>query len=610
MKRKRFSRAVFSCIIVVVTFLETGCNAGSFWHEAEQALRISEDIDQSTAVSSIFSPPDSTELVSQYMEINAEQTEVQHEKAEGPEPLQNRGSRLKGNERVIYDQVVPQIRKIAAGERTDTMIEISGDLLLQGKNEFTAEELGQKTLIRNGRITEEATEAFYSLFNCDYKQVLDSLETDLPYDLYWFDSVTEGFSGHSEYDGFGETNAMTVTFVDSNSVKSQRVLYPMLYLGFHVAPNYSSNGKAGTYETEPKKMSSAVAASEHARSIVERARDLTDLEKLETYRDAVCGLTDYNYEVMRNYSRSKLLQNTDPWQIAYVFDGDPNTKTICAGYARAFQLLCDMSQFRNPQIRCYTVTGRKDGRWHMWNLMRMDDGENYLADITYCDKGPAATDEAFLKGSREAGDTYQYDSRTRILFEKSELELSESDYDEKQFEGEVRLIRAEPEVKLAKKKFSWTGKQIHPKFTVKVGDAGYLTPAEYIVSFGGDAASAGLHRLTVTLKGRFRGSREEKYVIRPSGTAVSGIDPDDDGFVVRWEEQRLQTTGYQLQYGTDKSFHKNSKIIDIDHNWISAKKITVSEPDRVHYVRIRTVLKNDDGVFCSKWSKKKKIHQE
>ena len=73
MKRKRFSRAVFSCIIVVVTFLGTGCSAGSFWHEAEQALRISEDIDQSTAVSSIFSPPDSTELVSQYMEITAEQ---------------------------------------------------------------------------------------------------------------------------------------------------------------------------------------------------------------------------------------------------------------------------------------------------------------------------------------------------------------------------------------------------------------------------------------------------------------------------------------------------------------------------------------------------------
>ena len=222
MKRKRFSRTVFSCIIVVVTFLGTGCSAGSFWHGADQAFLMSEDIDHSSSVSSIFFPPDSTELVSQYMEINAEQTEVQHEKAEGPEPLQNRGSRLKGNERVIYDQVVPQIRKIAAGERTDTMIEISGDLLLQGKNEFTAEELGQKTLIRNGRITEEATEAFYSLFNCDYKQVLDSLETDLPYDLYWFDSVTEGFSGHSEYDGFGETNAMTVTSARRGHTKQNR----------------------------------------------------------------------------------------------------------------------------------------------------------------------------------------------------------------------------------------------------------------------------------------------------------------------------------------------------------------------------------------------------
>ena len=609
MKRKRFSRAVFSCIIVVVTFLGTGCNAGSFWHEAEQALRISEDIDQSTAVSSIFSPPDSTELVSQYMEITAEQMEVQQEKAAEPEPPQNRGSRLKGNERVIYEQVVPEIRKIAAGKRTDTMIEISGDLLLRGKTEFTAEDLGQKTLIRNGRITEEAVDAFYSLFNCDYEQVLDSLETDLPFDFYWFDSVTEGVSGHSEYDGFGESNAMTVTFVDGNRVASQRALFPMIYLGFHVAPNYSRSGKAGTFEVDPEKMSAARAASEHARSIVESARDLTDLEKLETYRDAVCVLTDYDHEVLENFSGSMQCRNTDPWQLIYVFDNDPETKAICAGYTRALQFLCDMTQFKDPGIRCYTVTGRKDGMWHMWNVIRMDDGENYLADITCCDTGPAATDEAFLKGSGE-GNAYQYDSKTRFLFEDSELELSKFDYGEKQFEGEVRLTRAEPEVTLAKKRFNWTGKQIHPQLTVKVGDAGYLTPAEYIVSFAGDAASAGLHRLTVTLKGRFRGSREEEYIIRPAGTAVSGIDPDGDGFIVRWEKQRLETTGYQLQYGTDQSFHKNTETIDVDHNWISSKKIKVSEPNQTYYVRIRTVLKNDDGVFCSKWSKKKKIHQE
>ena len=339
--------------------------------------------------------------------------------------------------------------------------------------------------------------------------------------------------------------------------------FPMIYLGFHVAPNYSKNGKAGTFKVDPKKISAAGGASEHARSIVEQARDLTDLEKLETYRDAVCGLTDYNYEAVRDLNRSTQYQNNDPWQVVYVFDGDPGTKTICAGYARAFQLLCDMTQFQDPGIRCNTVTGRKDGQWHMWNVVHMDDGENYLTDLTCCDTGPTATAEAFLKGSGDEEETYQYDKKTQFLFEDSELELSKSDYDEGQFEGNVRLIRTEPEVKLAKTEFIWTGKQIHPKFTVKAGDAGYLTPAEYIVSFGGDAASAGLHRMTVTLKGRFRGSREEEYVIRPAGTDISGVDLNDGGFVVQWDEQRLETTGYQLQYGTDQSFEESTKTEDI-----------------------------------------------
>ena len=610
MTMKRFSIAVFLCIIVELISLGTGCSTGSFWHEANQALRMSEDIDQSTAMSSIFYPPDSTDLVPRYMEITAEQTEVQQEKAADAEPPESRGSRLEGNERMIYDLVVPQIQKIAAGERTDTMIEISGDQLLQGKREFTAEDLGQKTLFRNGRITEEAVEAFYSLFNCDYELILDSLETDLPFDLYWFDSVTEGFSGHSEYDGFGEKNVMNVTFADSSSVRTRRVLFPMIYLGFHVAPNYSKNGKAGTFKVDPKKISAAGGASEHARSIVEQARDLTDLEKLETYRDAVCGLTDYNYEAVRDLNRSTQYQNNDPWQVVYVFDGDPGTKTICAGYARAFQLLCDMTQFQDPGIRCNTVTGRKDGQWHMWNVVHMDDGENYLTDLTCCDTGPTATTEAFLKGSGDEDETYRYDKKTRFLFEDSELELSKSDYDEGQFEGKVRLIRTEPEVKLAKTEFIWTGKQIHPKFTVKAGDAGYLTPAEYIVSFGGDAASAGLHRMTVTLKGRFRGSREEEYVIRPAGTDISGVELNDGDFVVRWEEQRLETTGYQLQYGTDQSFEESTKTVDIDHNWIHTEKIKVSDPDQTHYVRIRTVLRNEDGTFCSPWSKGWKIRKK
>ena len=55
---------------------------------------------------------------------------------------------------------------------------------------------------------------------------------------------------------------------------------------------------------------------------------------------------------------------------------------VCEGYSKAFQYLCDLSSFSSSKINAYCVSGDN----HMWNLVTMDDGRNYLVDVTWDDQ--------------------------------------------------------------------------------------------------------------------------------------------------------------------------------------------------------------------------------
>ena len=133
-----------------------------------------------------------------------------------------------------------------------------------------------------------------------------------------------------------------------------------------------------------------------------------------------------------------------PWQIIYVFDNDPTTKVVCEGYSKAFKYLCDLSTFLNPNISCYLVTGTMNGGNHMWNIVTMKDGKNYLVDVTNSEDGTfGAGGELFLTGasgnisigytvySSNGQVKYVYDDRTKDLWGTSSssiLSVASSDY--------------------------------------------------------------------------------------------------------------------------------------------------------------------------------------
>lgn len=108
-----------------------------------------------------------------------------------------------------------------------------------------------------------------------------------------------------------------------------------------------------------------------AQAIVqEAAKKSSDYEKELFVHDALVKRVDYNANATRNQSAYSAL-----------VEG----KSVCAGYARAFQYL--MQQLSIP---CYYCTGYS-GDSHAWNIVKLD-GRYVNVDVTWDDTNPSTYD--------------------------------------------------------------------------------------------------------------------------------------------------------------------------------------------------------------------------
>lgn len=194
------------------------------------------------------------------------------------------------------------------------------------------------------------------------------------------------------------------------------------------------------YSPDTAKTGAARTAAAKAAEVVAANQDKGTYSKLVAYREYITNAVDYNFDAANtaNYPYG------DPWQLIYVFDGDPDTNVVCEGYSKAFKYLCDLTWTgSDPEVACYLPTGTMDGGTgaglHMWNIVSIG-GANYLADITNCDSGTTgAPDQLFLCGAEGSVDasyaaattggtvTYVYDKETLALYDK-ELVLSATKY--------------------------------------------------------------------------------------------------------------------------------------------------------------------------------------
>lgn len=310
----------------------------------------------------------------------------------------------------LYDLLRPEIIKIANGERASSEIVIDTSEM-SIKTTWTSAELGYK--ITQDKLKDIVKVAY------DVDKVISALLCDMPYEMYWYDK-TCGYRFYWPISYFSESaSIVNITFE------------------FYVVSTYSKSKSEYTTDIDTSKTTKPKTAVANARSVVKSYSSYDDYEKLAEYRKYICNQVTYNHDAA---SITWTGGYTDPWQMIYVFDNDSATNVVCEGYSKAFQYLCDQSTFADTSINSYIVYGYMNGGGHMWNVVHMDDGKNYIVDVTNCDSGSSgAPDLLFLKGvNRGSVKTgywminsrilYQYEEEIFDIYTEDELTLSSADY--------------------------------------------------------------------------------------------------------------------------------------------------------------------------------------
>ena len=445
--------AVLLCAFVFISGLPGPVFAeGEQTEDNEEAIVLTEAENEEAAPGDSLDDPDA--LLESYMdkqlreELGAAPAKTKMRKA----AASKRRNSLNDGGILVYDGLKKLIDKVAAGEAytaettvnlTDLFKPYYTEKVIGGTkyNVITSANLG----ISSGVLVQKndggssywtfSDEAKAKLY--DFDAVIYALMADEPYAMYWYDKTVGVSYGLSEMQIAASGTSSDMYFKDGSD--------PILVTSFNVSVDYRAAGDDYTSVDTAKTGATAQAVS-NAANIITENKSKTDLEKLNEYKDRICALTSYNNAAASDES----IAYGDPWQMIYVFDGNSATNVVCEGYAKAFQYLCDHSDFTSPYIECDSVTGimghGSDAGLHMWNILHMDDEENYIADLTNSDSGMVGSrgglfiSPAMSGGSVSAGYSYDvngdgkddlayaYDDETLSIFSESELTMSEQAY--------------------------------------------------------------------------------------------------------------------------------------------------------------------------------------
>ena len=315
------------------------------------------------------------------------------------------GTRLEGNDLAVYQEVAKELPAIAEGERASTVFELTPEVFGYEKTEWTAEELGVASIYEaDGTVSKQASAAALAKTAYDLDKVTTALLADFPFELYWFDKTAGCSAPYSWY----------TKFVDGEYVFG----ITNISIRFSVAGEFSGSD-AYTVKTDIGQ--SLQDAVNNVNTIIEQYSGASDEDKLLRYKEEICERVSYNDDAAAgnfdfNYG--------NPWQLLWVFDNDVETNVVCEGYSKAFKYLCDQSSF-DSNITCILVSGTMYGGTgegpHMWNIVKLGNGLNYLADVTNCDDGSIGSpDKLFLvrtedldtNGEIETGYTFHFDGRS------------------------------------------------------------------------------------------------------------------------------------------------------------------------------------------------------
>ena len=222
--------------------------------------------------------------------------------------------------RAVYDQLVPEIQKIAAGQGSSSAFSLGIQMT------FTKEELGIEgdMLVRGDdgqyHFSEETGAAIEKAVNevMDMDMLLDQLLAHHPYELYWFDkSFGEGAIRFKySYGTDGQQTVMVGDFVIMMAVSQDYAVTDAATQQYYL------------YSPDKAKTGAATAAAATAAQVVAENQGKGTYGKLVAYAEYIKNAVSYNYAAA---DKNNGYPYGDPWQLIYVFDDDPDTNVVCEG---------------------------------------------------------------------------------------------------------------------------------------------------------------------------------------------------------------------------------------------------------------------------------------
>lgn len=479
---------------------------------------------------------------------------------------QSAHSALSGNDLVAYEAIRDLVAQVAAGTLASTEFQISlEDVGYDGP--WTASQLGVSAIVEDGKIAQSAVTAANQRLSVDFEKVVDALLSDCPYDLYWFDK-TAGYA-FANTSGYG---------ADWNG--TEYVLYPKSgpRVSLYVASEYSATGAANTTTVNQALAQSVNTAIANVAQVVTNNNGKPAFERLKAYSDYICGEVSYNHDAANNTNTSY----GNPWQLIWVFDGDTSTNVVCEGYAKAFKYLCDLTWPNTDEapVECLLASGVMTGGTgagrHMWNVVRMDDGNNYLVDVTNCDTGTIGyPDELFMaygpSGSYADGYTFTpnghdisfvYSDETKGLLGESALTISSVEYQE----PVLTSIAIADAVVTVPSPIVYDGTNKEPAPTVSLAGVDLIEGVDFTCAYENNV-NAGTATLVVTGVGSYEGSVSTTFEILPASIAGADVTLQAESFVFSGSPkapsiQSVSLNGTLLEQGVDYEVAVPTQCVD------------------------------------------------
>lgn len=169
------------------------------------------------------------------------------------------------------------------------------------------------------------------------------------------------------------------------------------------------------------------------------------------------------------------------------------------------------------------------------------------------------------------------------------------------------------EITLSKTEYTYNGKKKMPKVVVKDSNGKKIKSSNYTVTYPKGCKKVGIYKVKIKFKGNYSGTVSKTYTIypknavKPKATSITSLVGVDNGFTVKWNLQKSKTTGYVIQYATDKNFTKNVKYVTVNKNKNYVKTIRKLKNNTKYYVRICTYknykINGKNVKYVSDWSK-------